>query len=62
MDQGHDTSLSLADTSMTLLQGMIAGFFFPLLPFFFIRDSYPAVFWENGNSPERTSSVVFSYV
>lgn len=62
MDSGADSTLSLAAASMTILQGLIAGFFFPLLPFFFIRDSYPAVFWEDGSTQERTSSVIFSYV
>ena len=44
-----------------VLNGIVIGFFFPLLPFFFFRGSKPAAFWESGHTVEMTESTVFSY-
>ncbi|KAL5512674.1 hypothetical protein ACEPAG_2940 [Sanghuangporus baumii] len=55
-----DSPISPSSASTTLLQGLIIGFFFPLLPFFFFHEARPAVFWEDGRSQEPQSSVVFS--
>ncbi|KAL5501287.1 hypothetical protein ACEPAH_8547 [Sanghuangporus vaninii] len=55
-----DSPISPSSASTTLLQGLIVGFFFPLLPFFFFHEARPAVFWEDGRSQEAQSSVVFS--
>ncbi|KAI5123149.1 hypothetical protein M0805_000852 [Coniferiporia weirii] len=60
LDDGSTSSITQSSASRTILQGLIVGFFFPLIPFFFLRDPYPAVFWEDGRTQERTSSVVFS--
>jgi len=43
-----------------VLNGIVIGFFFPLLPFFFFRGSKPAAFWESGHAIETTESTVFS--
>ena len=45
-----------------VLNGIIIGFFFPLLPFFFLRAPKPAAFWESGHALETPESTVFSYV
>ncbi|KAJ7188577.1 DUF2407 ubiquitin-like domain-containing protein [Mycena filopes] len=48
-------------TTPSFLQGVLLGFFFPLLPFFFFRNSHPPpVFWEDGSSYEPTGNVIFS--
>jgi len=43
-----------------VLNGIIIGFFFPLLPFFFLRAPKPAAFWDNGHALETSESTVFS--
>ncbi|KAJ6593602.1 DUF2407 ubiquitin-like domain-containing protein [Mycena capillaripes] len=57
-------SASLSQTSSNnpaFLQGVLLGFFFPVLPFFFFRNNHPPpVFWEVGNSYEPTGNVIFS--
>ena len=45
-----------------VLNGIINGFFFPLLPFFFLRAPKPAAFWDNGHALETSESTVFSCV
>ncbi|EJC98967.1 uncharacterized protein FOMMEDRAFT_142985 [Fomitiporia mediterranea MF3/22] len=60
LDSGADSPISPSSASRTLLQGLLVGFFFPLLPFFFFHEARPAVFWENGRSQDAPSSVVFS--
>jgi len=45
-----------------VLNGIIIGFFFPLLPFFFLRAPKPAAFWDNGQALETSESTVFSCV
>jgi hypothetical protein len=53
-------SQSAASSSASVLQGVIVGFFFPFLPFFFMRNRKTAAFWEDGNEEEPTSNVIFS--
>jgi hypothetical protein len=55
-------SQSAASSSASVLQGVIVGFFFPFLPFFFMRNRKPTAFWEDGNEEEPTSNVIFSSV
>ena len=55
-------SQSAASSSASVLQGVIVGFFFPFLPFFFMRNRKTAAFWEDGNEEEPTSNVIFSSV
>ncbi|KAH9991249.1 hypothetical protein BJV77DRAFT_1068389 [Russula vinacea] len=43
-----------------VLNGIVIGFFFPLLPFFFFRGSKPAAFWDSGHAIETAESTVFS--
>ncbi|KAH9969818.1 DUF2407 C-terminal domain-containing protein [Russula dissimulans] len=43
-----------------VLNGIIIGFFFPLLPFFFLRAPKPAAFWDSGQALETPESTVFS--
>jgi len=43
-----------------VLNGIVIGFFFPLLPFFFFRGSKPAAFFESGHAIETAESTVFS--
>lgn len=55
-------SSSSASSSSAMLQGILVGFFFPLMPLFFFRESKTAtVFWNNGEAVEGMGSVVFSY-
>ena len=60
LDSGSGGSEVLHTSAVTILQGLIIGFFFPLLPFFFLNESRPAVFWEDGRLSETVSSVLFS--
>ncbi|KAF8500799.1 DUF2407 C-terminal domain-containing protein [Russula emetica] len=43
-----------------VLNGIVVGFFFPLLPFFFFRGSKSAAFFDSGHAIETTESTVFS--
>lgn len=45
-----------------MLNGIIIGFFFPLLPLFFLRAPKPAAFWDSGQALETSESTVFSCV
>lgn len=51
-----------ASTNSAMLQGTMIGFFFPILPFFFMKNPKPAVFWEDDSENDTTSNVVFSWV
>ncbi|KAJ3569600.1 hypothetical protein NP233_g4945 [Leucocoprinus birnbaumii] len=53
-------SQSSSTNSSAMLQGTMVGFFFPILPFFFMKNQKPAVFWEDGTESDPTSNVVFS--
>ncbi|PPR02400.1 hypothetical protein CVT26_011368 [Gymnopilus dilepis] len=53
-------SNSSSSNSSSFLQGVLMGFFFPLLPFFFMRTQKPAVFWGDDTEHEATSNVIFS--
>ncbi|KAJ7209661.1 DUF2407 C-terminal domain-containing protein, partial [Mycena pura] len=62
-ESGGSASLSQNSSAShpSFLQGVLLGFFFPLLPFFFFRSSHPPpVFWDNGASHEPPGTVVFS--
>ncbi|KAF7980695.1 hypothetical protein HWV62_37145 [Athelia sp. TMB] len=62
LDNAGTASLSQSTSSnnAAILQGVVVGFFFPLLPFFFLREPKPAVFWESGIEHEGAGSVVLS--
>ncbi|KAF8893887.1 hypothetical protein BD779DRAFT_1753030 [Infundibulicybe gibba] len=60
IDNAGSASLSQSSpTNSSLLQGILLGFFFPLIPFFFMRDTKPATFWEDGTESESTGNVIF---
>ncbi|KAG6920028.1 hypothetical protein DXG01_010096 [Tephrocybe rancida] len=53
IDNAGTASLSQSSPSnITVLQGILLGFFFPLIPFFFMRHPKPAVFWDDGSEYE----------
>jgi len=61
MDNSGSVILSQsASTNSAMLQGTMIGFFFPILPFFFMKNPKPAVFWEDGSESDITSNVIFS--
>ncbi|KAJ7745488.1 DUF2407 ubiquitin-like domain-containing protein [Mycena maculata] len=63
LDSAGSASLSQSSSANNpaFLQGVLMGFFYPLLPFFFFRNSDPPpVFWEDGSSYEPTGNVIFS--
>lgn len=65
LDNANTVSLAQSTSgtsSSTLLQGIISGLFFPIIPFFFFRESQPAVFWDDGTDYEALGSVVLSCV
>ncbi|KAI0926974.1 hypothetical protein AcV5_007627 [Taiwanofungus camphoratus] len=60
IDNGGGGSLSQSSSQSTILNGIILGFFFPLIPFFFFRAPKPAVFWDDDSEHEAVGSVIFS--
>jgi hypothetical protein len=46
MDNVNTASLSSASSQSLILRGIVIGFFFPIIPFFFLRETKAAVFWE----------------
>ncbi|KAG6813744.1 hypothetical protein H0H92_007696 [Tricholoma furcatifolium] len=61
IDNAGTASLSQSSPSnITILQGILLGFFFPLMPFFFMRNPTPPVFWDDGTEYESPANVVFS--
>ncbi|KAG0700610.1 DUF2407 C-terminal domain-containing protein [Suillus ampliporus] len=59
MDNVNTASLSSASSQSLILRGIVIGFFFPIIPFFFLRETKAAVFWEEGEH-ESGESVIFS--
>ncbi|KAF8327474.1 DUF2407 C-terminal domain-containing protein [Cantharellus anzutake] len=56
-----ESCMSFSHIYSTLLFGMLLGFFFPLLPFYFMRSPRPAVFFSDSyQALESQPSVVFS--
>jgi hypothetical protein len=61
VDNAGSVSLSQSSSSNTaVMQGILMGFFFPLMPLFFMGKPTPPVFWEDGSEYEAPDSVVFS--
>ncbi|KAK0212479.1 DUF2407 C-terminal domain-containing protein [Desarmillaria ectypa] len=61
MDNAGTASLSQSGGhNPSMMQGLVAGFFFPIIPLFFIRKTHPPVFWEDGTEYEPPDSVIFS--
>ncbi|OJT12085.1 DSC E3 ubiquitin ligase complex subunit 3 [Trametes pubescens] len=59
LDGGSSNSQSQTAVS-SLHNGIVLGFFFPLIPFFFFRSNKPAVFWDDGSEHQTLSAPVFS--
>ncbi|KIY73774.1 hypothetical protein CYLTODRAFT_416798 [Cylindrobasidium torrendii FP15055 ss-10] len=60
MDNAGTASLSQSTpTNPSIIKGLVIGFFFPIIPFFFIRKQAPAVFWDDGAEYEPPESVIF---
>jgi len=63
LDGANSPDASLSETGIytTLLQGLILGFFFPLLPFFYMRSPRPdAFFSDEYQALEGHGNVIFS--
>ncbi|KAF9222984.1 hypothetical protein BS17DRAFT_707650 [Gyrodon lividus] len=60
MDSVGNAPLVQSSSQSMIVQGIVIGFFFPIIPFFFLRDPKPAAFWEDGNQVQATESVIFS--
>ncbi|KAI0769097.1 DUF2407 ubiquitin-like domain-containing protein [Trametes elegans] len=59
LDGGSSASQSQNAVS-SLHNGIVLGFFFPLIPFFFFRNNKPAVFWDDDSEFEAMGTPVFS--
>lgn len=57
---GSATLSQSSSSSSSFLQGVLVGFFFPFLPFFFMSSRKPAAFWEDGSEQEPSVNVIFS--
>jgi hypothetical protein len=63
MDNGGNTDVGDAESvvrASPIILGLMCGFFFPLLPLFFLKDSLPAYAWANGAPVEVVPTVIFS--
>ncbi|CDO69880.1 hypothetical protein BN946_scf184884.g39 [Trametes cinnabarina] len=59
LDGGGNAAQS--QTAVTSLHnGIVLGFFFPLIPFFFFRSNKPAVFWQDGTEHDMLNPPIFS--
>ncbi|CAL1712204.1 unnamed protein product [Somion occarium] len=57
---GGSALLQSSSTNYNILTGIVIGFFFPLVPFFFFHQDKPAVFWEEGGEHQAMGSTMFS--
>ncbi|KAJ7690692.1 DUF2407 C-terminal domain-containing protein [Mycena rosella] len=56
-------SQSASANNPAFLQGLLLGFFFPIIPFFFFGNAHPPpVFWQDRTDyePQETGNVIFS--
>ena len=61
LDGGSSASLANSlPTVSSLHNGILLGFFFPLMPVFFFRATKPAVFWDDGSEHEALTPSIFS--
>lgn len=49
-----------SSSTATILRGICMGFFFPIIPLFFLHNRKPAVFWEDGSEHNASQGMVFS--
>ncbi|KIK23542.1 hypothetical protein PISMIDRAFT_455869 [Pisolithus microcarpus 441] len=59
LDDAGNAQLAQSSSQMMVIRGVVLGFFFPIIPFFFLRASKPAAFWDDGTQVEATESVIF---
>lgn len=57
---GGPLSQSSSLSTATIMNGVIVGFLFPLMPFFFSGTQKTASFWEDGTAHENQGGIVFS--
>ncbi|OSX56396.1 hypothetical protein POSPLADRAFT_1159803 [Postia placenta MAD-698-R-SB12] len=57
---GGPLSQSSSRSTATIMNGVIVGFLFPLMPFFFSGTQKTASFWEDGTAHENQGGIVFS--
>lgn len=62
MDSVGNAPLVQTSAQSMILRGIVMGFFFPILPLFFLRDAKPAAFWNDGSEVQPTENVIFPYV
>ena len=62
IDNHGTESLSQSSVRATLLEGVVIGFFFPIIPYFFFYERKPAAFWEDGSEHDVVERPVFSWV
>lgn len=62
IDNAGSASLSQSNAypNSTFMNGVVMGFFFPLLPWFFFRAPKLAAFWEEESDHEVMGNVMFS--
>ncbi|KAF9240263.1 hypothetical protein BU15DRAFT_87731 [Melanogaster broomeanus] len=60
MDSVGSAPLIQASAQSMIVRGIVMGFFFPIIPIFFLRDTHPAAFWGDGSQVQATESVIFS--
>jgi len=59
MDSVGNAPLVQTSAQSMILRGIVMGFFFPILPLFFLRDAKPAAFWGDGSEVQATENVIF---
>jgi len=59
IDSVGNAPLVQTSAQSMILRGIVIGFFFPILPLFFLRDVKPAAFWDDGNEVQPTENVIF---
>ncbi|KAL4073331.1 DUF2407 ubiquitin-like domain-containing protein [Scleroderma yunnanense] len=60
LDSGTNAPIAQSSSQMMVVRGIVLGFFFPIIPFFFLRDGKPAAFWDDGTQVDAMESVIFS--
>ncbi|RPD62575.1 hypothetical protein L226DRAFT_458376 [Lentinus tigrinus ALCF2SS1-7] len=61
LDGGSSASLANSPPAVSSLHnGILLGFFFPLMPIFFFRATKPALFWDDGSEHEAMTPSIFS--
>ena len=58
MDSVGNAPLVQTSAQSMILQGIVMGFFLPILPSFFLRDARPAAFWVDGSEVQPTENAI----